>query len=138
VHLRLFPEIPAAWRDEALAERWNRLRDLRRAVTGAIELERAAKRIGSSLQAHPTVFAPESYAKALDGLDLAELSITSTASLQVGKPPEGAFALPDLPDVGVLVGQAAGDKCERCWRVLPEVGTHGHEGLCERCAEALA
>jgi isoleucyl-tRNA synthetase len=137
VHLRVFPELPPSWRDAALAARWNRLRDLRRVVTGAIEIERAAKRIGSSLQAHPTVYASKDYAEAVDGLDLAELAITSTATLRVEAPPAGAYALPDLPDVGVVVTPAEGEKCERCWRVLPEVGHHGREGLCGRCADAL-
>jgi isoleucyl-tRNA synthetase len=137
VHLRLFPTIPAGWRDDALAARWNRLRDLRRVVTGALELERAAKRIGSSLQAHPTVYAPSDYAQAIDGLDLAELAITSAATLRVEPAPAGAFGLPDVPEVGVVIGPAEGAKCERCWRVLPEVGLHGTEGLCERCTEAV-
>ncbi len=137
VHLRLFPSLPAEWRDEALAARWNRLRDLRRAVTGAIEIERAAKRIGSSLQAHPTIYAPADYAEAVDGQDLAELAITSAATLKLEAPPPGAFTLDDLPEVGVLVAPAEGEKCERCWRVLPEVGRAGPEGLCGRCADAL-
>jgi isoleucyl-tRNA synthetase len=137
VHLRLFPATPAGWRDAALAERWSRLRDLRRVVTGALELERAAKRIGASLQAHPTIYAPAAYAEAVRGLDLAELAITSAATLRVEVPPAGAFALPDLPDIGVTVALADGAKCERCWRVLPEVGRHGVEGLCERCADAV-
>ncbi len=137
VHLRLFPSLPAEWRDEALAARWNRLRDLRRAVTGANEIERAAKRIGSSLQAHPTIYAPADYAEAVDGQDLAELAITSAATLKLEAPPPGAFTLDDLPEVGVLVAPAEGEKCERCWRVLPEVGRAGPEGLCGRCADAL-
>jgi len=137
VHLRLLPTPPKSWRDDALAQRWNRLRDLRRVVTGAIEIERAAKRIGSSLQAHPTVYAPADYAQAVDGLDLAELAITSTATLRVEAPPPGAYSLPDLPEIGVVVAPAAGEKCERCWRVLVEVGHHGRAGLCERCADAL-
>ena len=137
VHLRLLPTPPKSWRDDALAQRWNRLRDLRRVVTGAIEIERAAKRIGSSLQAHPTVYAPAEYAQAVDGLDLAELAITSTATLRVEAPPAGAYMLPDLPEIGVVVAPAEGDKCERCWRVLVEVGHHGRAGLCERCTDAL-
>jgi len=137
VHLRLFPDVPRSWRDEELARRWSRLRDLRRAVTGAIEIERAAKRIGSSLQAHPTVYAPGEYAEAVDGLDLAELAITSSATLKVAPPPSGAYALPELPEVGVVVTPAEGQKCERCWRVLPEVGERGRKGLCGRCAEAV-
>ena len=137
MHLRVFPDLPKSWRDDALAQRWNRLRDLRRVVTGAIEIERAAKRIGSSLQAHPTVYAPADYAAAVDGLDLAELAITSTATLRVEAPPPGAYMLPDLPEIGVVVAPAEGDKCERCWRVLTEVGHHGRAGLCERCTDAL-
>jgi isoleucyl-tRNA synthetase len=133
VHLRLFPAIPSAWRDEALGQRWNRLRDLRRVVTGAIELERAAKKIGSSLQAHPTVYAPAAYAEALAGLDLAELAITSSAELRVEAVPAGAFTLPDVADVGVVIGLAEGEKCERCWRVLPEVKKPASNHLCERC-----
>ena len=138
VHLCQFPTLPAAWRDGALARRWNRLRDLRRVVTGAIELERAAKRIGSSLQAHPTVYAPGEYAEAVNGLDLAELAITSAATLRIEAPPADAFALGDVPEVGVTVAPAEGEKCERCWRVLPEVGHRGKDGLCGRCAEAVA
>jgi isoleucyl-tRNA synthetase len=137
VHLRLFPKVPAGWRDDSLAQRWNRLRDLRRVVTGAIEIERAAKRIGSSLQAHPTVYAPADYAQAVDGMDLAELAITSTATLRVAAPPAGAFTLADLPELGVVVEPAEGEKCERCWRVLLEVGHHGRDGLCARCADAV-
>ena len=137
VHLRLFPNLPAAWRDETLGQRWNRLRDLRRVVTGAIELERAAKRIGSSLQAHPVVYAPAAYGEAIAGLDLAELAITSGATLRIEAVPAGAFTLPDVADVGVVVGLADGGKCERCWRVLPEVSLPESSHLCRRCAEVV-
>jgi isoleucyl-tRNA synthetase len=50
---------------------------------------------------------------------------------------EGAFALADVPDVAVQFRPAAGQKCERCWRVLPDVGTHKHPGTCARCSDAL-
>jgi isoleucyl-tRNA synthetase len=137
VHLRTYPEVPQGWRDEALAAKWSKIRDLRRVVTGALELERANKRIGASLQAHPKIFANGTYIDALAGIDLAEISITSAATLQPGAAPAGAFTLADVPDVGVVVELADGDKCERCWRVLPDVGDHGHDGVCGRCAEAL-
>jgi isoleucyl-tRNA synthetase len=139
VHLRVYPAVPAAWQDAALAAKWDKTRDLRRAVTGALEIERAEKRIGSSLQAHPVVHATGEHVAALHGLDLAEIAITSAATLVAGPVPEGAFTLPDLPDVGVLVTAAEGEKCERCWRVLPDVGRHGHlDGVCGRCADAVA
>ena len=138
VHLRVFPDIPAAWRDDALAEKWERVRALRRVVTGALELERAGKKIGSSLQAHPTVYATAAHVQAMAGLDFAEIAITSAARLVEGPVPGGAFTLPDVAGVGVTSGLATGSKCERCWKVLPEVGTvAGHDGLCRRCADAV-
>jgi isoleucyl-tRNA synthetase len=138
VHLRTFPPLPASWRDAPLADRWETVRDVRRVVTGALELERAAKRIGSSLQAHPLVHVPPEHRRALEGLDLAEIAITSGLTLAEGEAPAGAFTLAEVPGVGVVVRAAEGAKCERCWKVLPEVGTHGgHPGLCLRCADVV-
>jgi isoleucyl-tRNA synthetase len=139
VHLRLFPEIPAGWRDDALAARWEQVRAVRRVVTGALELARADRRIGAGLQAHPVVHLGDGYRGALAGLDLAEIAITSDLTLADGPAPDGAFTLPDVPDVAVVVELAEGDKCERCWRVLPEVATQAAApGLCDRCAAVVA
>ncbi|MBE9555119.1 MAG: class I tRNA ligase family protein, partial [Proteobacteria bacterium] len=138
VHLRTFPEIPAAWRNDELAAKWDKIRSLRRVVTGALEVERAEKRIGSSLQAAPKVYVTADYKAALDGLDLAEIAITSDAELLEGAAPEGAFTLEDVAGVGVVSALAEGEKCERCWRVLPEVGANGEApGVCDRCADAV-
>jgi len=107
-------------------------------VTGALEIARAEKRIGSSLQAAVHIFAPASVVAALGDVDLAELCITSAATIETAPPPAGAFALPDVPDIGVIVSLAPGDRCERCWRVLTEVGhVHGHDDLCQRCADVI-
>jgi isoleucyl-tRNA synthetase len=112
---------------------------VRRAITGALELERAAKRIGSSLQAAPRVFMTPRHRAALAGLDLAEIAITSAIEIVEGAPPEGAFSLPEVAGVGVQPAPAEGEKCERCWRVLPEVGSEPeHPSLCLRCADAVA
>ncbi len=139
VHLRLFPAMPADWRDEALAEKWRKIRALRRVVTGALELERVEKRIGSSLQASPTVHATRDYIEALAGLDLAEICIVSTATLVEGDAQAGTFAIADVPGVGVAPGRAAGEKCARCWQVLPEVGRSSrHATLCLRCETAVS
>ncbi|MHA1524061.1 MAG: isoleucine--tRNA ligase, partial [Alphaproteobacteria bacterium] len=124
VHLRQFPEIPAAWRDEALAEKWAKVRKLRRVVTGALEIERREKRIGSSLEAAPDVYVSDTeLMAAMDGVDLAEISITSQARLLEGKGPEGAFTLDEIAGVAVVPGRATGNKCARSWKILPEVGT---------------
>jgi isoleucyl-tRNA synthetase len=138
VHLRTFPEIPAAWSDAALAAKWDKIRDVRRVITGALEIERAAKRIGSSLQAAPTVYVGEQYKPMLDGADLAEIAITSGVTLLYAPAPEKAFRLDDVAEVGVVPGTADGAKCQRCWKVLPEVGSHAHEGVCGRCSDAVA
>jgi isoleucyl-tRNA synthetase len=138
VHLRTFPEVPESWRDDALATKWSKVRTLRRVVTGALELERAEKRIGSSLQAAPRVFAPKDLADAVADLDFAEICITSDISVIAEAPPANAFALSDVADVGVVPETAEGEKCARCWRVLPEVGKDAAAPeLCGRCADAV-
>jgi isoleucyl-tRNA synthetase len=137
IHLEQFAAIPASWRDDALAAKWTQVREVRRVVTGALEIERAAKRIGSSLQASPTLYVEGGRVAALAGLDLAELCITSGLTLVEGPAPDGAFALAEIPGVGVVPDPAAGDKCQRCWKVLPEVAEARHEGVCNRCADAV-
>ncbi|HSB59669.1 MAG TPA: class I tRNA ligase family protein, partial [Methyloceanibacter sp.] len=123
VHLRQFPAIPAAWRDEALAEKWRRVRAVRRVVTGALEIERKEGRIGSSLEAAPTVYvADRDLREALAGVDLAEISITSGAELLSGAGPEGAFRLEDVPGLAVVFARAKGTKCSRSWKILEDVG----------------
>ncbi len=114
------------------------MRALRRAVTGALELERAEKRIGSSLQANPVVYAQQEHVDAMRGIDLAEIAITSGATLVTDAPPAGAFTIEDAPGVAVLPGPAEGEKCERCFKVLPEVGANSDwPGICGRCADAV-
>jgi isoleucyl-tRNA synthetase len=138
VHLELFPDLPPRWRDDALGAKWSRIRELRRVVTGAIELERAQKRLGSSLQANVALYADAGDAALLEGLDLAEIAITSAASVRVDAPPETAFTLADVPGAAATVALAAGEKCQRCWRVLPEVGAlPAHPDLCRRCADVV-
>ncbi len=138
VHLEQFPTIPETWRDPALAEKWAKVRDLRRVVTGALELARAAKKIGASLQASPKVFAPAELLAIAAKLPMEDICITSAITLVEGTAPADAYALPDVPGVGVIVDLAAGEKCLRCWKVLPDVGAHAHPGVCARCDGALS
>ncbi|MCE2510356.1 MAG: isoleucine--tRNA ligase [Alphaproteobacteria bacterium] len=139
VHLRLFPDVPEDWRDDALAAKWEKVRALRRVVTGALEIERAEKRIGSSLAAAPRVFVEADYIMAMKDVDPTELFITSGATLEEGTSPEDGFRLAEHPGITVLPVIAKGEKCERCWRVLEEVGSvKEYEDLCRRCAEVVA
>jgi isoleucyl-tRNA synthetase len=139
VHLRVHPALPAAWQDEALAARWEQIKAVRRVVTGALELARAEKAIGSALQAAPLVHIADPALLALcQGLDMAELAITSGLTLAAGEGPAGAFRLAEVPGVAVEARLAEGDKCQRCWQVLPEVGqVAAHPDLCRRCGDAV-
>jgi len=124
VHLEVFPEVPRAWRNEALAEKWEKVKRVRRVVTGALEIERAAKRIGASLEAAPQVFiADANLMAALAGVDLAEVCITSGIEVGAGEPPRGAFTLDDVAGVGVVSKPAQGRKCARSWRITEDVGS---------------
>jgi isoleucyl-tRNA synthetase len=124
VHLRQFPDVPPAWRDEALAEKWRKLRELRRVVTGALEIERKEGRIGSSLEAAPRVYVGDKELRAaLRGVDLAEIAITSGIELSPGAGPKGAFRLDEVPGVAVVFARAEGTKCARSWKILTEVGS---------------
>ncbi len=124
VHLRQFPELPADWRDDALADKWRKVRQVRRVVTGALEIERAKKMIGSSLEAAPVVHITDPDLRAsLDGLDLAEIAITSEITVSAAEAPPGAFALDDVRGVGVVPGLASGTKCARSWRFTHDVGS---------------
>ncbi|MCU0886221.1 MAG: isoleucine--tRNA ligase, partial [Beijerinckiaceae bacterium] len=139
VHLQTFPELPAGWRDEALDARWEAIRKVRRVVTGALELQRAAKTIGSSLEAAPSVFVTDpALMAALAGIDLAEISITSAISVAAHDGPAEAFRMPDVPGVAVVVGMAPGIKCARSWRYFdPATADPAYPDVTPRDAEAL-
>ncbi len=124
VHLEQFPAIPADWSNEALAEKWKKVRTVRRAVTGALEIERKDKRIGSSLEAAPVVHVgdPELLAT-LDGLDFAEICITSAITVLAGEGPAEAFRLDDGTKVAVEPKLAEGTKCARSWKITSDVGS---------------
>jgi isoleucyl-tRNA synthetase len=139
VHLEAFPAVPPSWRDEALARKWERLRHLRRVVTGALEIERAGKRIGSSLEAAPLIYVADAdlFATAVD-IDLAELCITSAATLAEGEGPASAFRLDDVPGVAVEPRRAEGRKCARSWKISPQVGSDPqYPDVTPRDAQAL-
>jgi isoleucyl-tRNA synthetase len=139
VHLEIFFDVPAAWTNPALVEKWKRVREVRRVVTGALELERAAKKIGSSLEAAPTLYVSDrADAEILRSIPFDEVAITSGIRIAEGEAPADAFALADVKGVGVSATASQGEKCARCWRVLAEVGTHkDHPDVCNRCDAAL-
>ncbi|MGC1466988.1 MAG: isoleucine--tRNA ligase, partial [Pseudolabrys sp.] len=139
VHLELFPEVPIVWRDDKLAEKWRKIRTVRRVVTGALEIERAQKRIGSSLEAHPIVYiSNEDLFEAAVDADLAEICITSAATIVKGEGAADAFRLPDVAGVAVVPGLAEGTKCARSWKILTTIGADpAYPDVSPRDAQAL-
>ncbi|XP_043212988.1 isoleucine--tRNA ligase-like, partial [Amphibalanus amphitrite] len=127
VHLVDMPDTPADWLDEPLAAKWAEMRKVRRVVTAALEVQRTDKVIGASLEAAPVVHIRDEDVLALvQSVDFADMCITSSITLTGDPSPAEAFRLPETEGVGVVFEKADGDKCQRCWKILPDVGTHSH------------
>ena len=138
VHLVDIPETPADWLDAPLAAKWAAVRRARRVVTAALEIQRRDKVIGASLEAAPVVHvADPDVLAALKSVDFEDVCITSSVSLTGDPAPNEAFRLPEVEGVGVVFETAEGEKCQRCWKILPDVGVHKHPGVCGRCDKAL-
>ena len=135
--LRTMPHTPAGWRNDAEATRWAEIKRVLDVVTGALEVERRDKRIGSALEASPRVFITDpDLLAAFDGVDPAEVFRTSAAELVPAEGPVSAFRLAEIAGVAVEPSPSSGCKCARCWRVLAEVKTEG--ALCLRCEAVVA
>ncbi len=138
IHLQDFAPTPADWLNEDLAQKWEALRRARRVVTAALELKRTDKTIGASLEAAPVVYVEdEAQLAAMKTSDFADVCITSGLVLTSDAAPAEAFRLADVAGIAVVFEAADGEKCERCWKILPDVGTHQHPGTCARCNEVL-
>jgi isoleucyl-tRNA synthetase len=137
VHFEIWPDLPDTWADEVLIARWDNIRKARLVVNGAIEKKRADGKMKSSLLAHPHLYAPKAVIDAFDGLDAADIFITSAATLVAGEVPKEAVTLDDDPVIGAVVESAEGEKCQRCWKVLPEVGAE-EDSLCGRCENVIS
>ncbi|MEE2861940.1 MAG: class I tRNA ligase family protein, partial [Pseudomonadota bacterium] len=138
VHLHDFPTTPADWLNEPLAAKWDQVRRARRVVTAALELKRTDKTIGASLEAAPVVHVEDTgMLDALKSVAFADVCITSDLSLTHDPAPQEAFRLAEAPGIGVVFETADGQKCQRCWKILPDVGAHPHPGVCARCDDVL-
>jgi len=139
LHLMQFPETPASWADAELAERWSRIFTVRRVVTGALEIERREKRIGSSLEAAPDVYiSDEALLNLVAAEEPADLFITSDAKLIHDDAPGGAFTLDEVEGVGVVPAKASGIKCARSWKYFdPAVADPDYPDITPRDAEAV-
>ena len=142
VHLEAFPEVLPAWRDDALAEKWRKVRNVRRVVTGALELERAGKAhrlVARGASRRSIVADPDLFAAVVD-VDLAEVCITSGAALVEGEGPRGGVPAAEMcAGVAVVPELAQGKKCARSWKISPAVGQDPQfPDVTPRDAQALA
>ncbi|HVL22348.1 MAG TPA: zinc finger domain-containing protein, partial [Amaricoccus sp.] len=96
------------------------------------------KRIGASLEAAPVLHVTDPGLRAtLSGIEFQDVCITSALALSAATAPAGAFTLEEVPGVAVVPAPAEGEKCARCWKILPDVGRHAHPQVCERCDAAI-
>ncbi len=124
VHLEQFRTCPDEWQNDALATKWKKVRAVRRVVTGALEIERREKRMGSSLEAAPIVHVTDpGLLAAIQGLDMAEICITSDITIIDQPHGSDAFTLDEVRGVAVVPAKAQGQKCARSWRVTNDVGS---------------
>jgi isoleucyl-tRNA synthetase len=143
VHLSEFPRVDPAYVDEVLAERWERLLQVRSEMLKALEQARNSKVIGTSLEARVHLYVPDGEWRGL--LDtyatvLPMIGIVSAVNLHPADdaPPE-ALASETIPDLWVHVQRAGGSKCVRCWHWREDVGHYReHPTLCGRCVARIA
>jgi isoleucyl-tRNA synthetase len=129
--------------DEALTfcdvmEKWNKLFEMRDDVMKALEIARAEKLIGKSLDAKVTVYAEGEEKEVLSSFasELATVFITSQAVVCEGAAPENAFK-DTTSGISVLVEAADGEKCDRCWMYSINTVSDGEGCVCERCKSVL-
>ena len=139
IHLKTFLHPPAEWKNEELAAKWEKIRKVRSVITGALEIERREKRIGSSLEAAPEVHVADAeLMAALEGVDMAEVAITSGIDIREGEGPELSFRLEDVSGVAVVPAKARGRKCARSWKITEDVGADAEfPDITPRDAEAV-
>jgi isoleucyl-tRNA synthetase len=137
VHLVLFPQDLAEWRNQALVDQWAALGAVRTQVNVALEEKRQEKVIAANLSARVRLAAGGETAALLAKYEAFLPTLFGVSQVAIAGP--GAGSDPDGQRLGVIVERADGVKCERCWRYVPEVSAQGEfRGLCPRCIDALA
>ena len=127
IHLQDFPKIPLKWKNEKLFTKWDKFKNVKKVVNAAMEIKRASKEIGSSLEADVQVYLSEEYLKLADNFNLSEYFITSKAEARKLTDDNKLFQLDEIKGIEVLVKKAEGKKCSRCWKIFT--------GPCQRCEE---
>jgi len=126
IHLQDFPTIPPRWKNDKLDKKWEKFKNVRKVVNSAMEIKRANKEIGSSLEADIQVFLDEEYLEVVKDFDLSENFITSKAEAKKMIDDGNLFKMNEVKNIKVFVKKAEGEKCPRCWKIFLK--------SCERCS----
>ena len=139
VHLLDIPSNEKDWYNPKYVNHWDKIRNVRRVVTGAIEVLRQDKVIGSSLEASPVIhIRDKALFEIIKSVDMSEVCITSGTNVEfcTTRFADNCFVLDDVPDVGVICKTAKGKKCQRCWTISLTLDKKGVD-LCYRCEQAV-
>ena len=141
VHLTLLPAFNSQWKDESLAQKWEKILQVRAEVTKALEKARTEKRIGHPLDAAVIISAEEDLYNALKPYaeDLRFIFIVSKVTLLENERVDASFESENVAGLSIKVEVAEGEKCERCWVHETSVGSNKEQpSICGRCQQALA
>ena len=122
------------FKNDVIAKKWEKVKDIRKVITGALEVKRADKTIGSSLESHVDIYLSKEINSIIENIDMAEIAITSSATIMAGDNQSSGFSLDDIKDVVVDVKKAKGTKCKRCWKFDSEINS---SGICKRCSVVI-
>ena len=128
VHLSLYPDadiLSDTEKDIGELDCWEPYLEIRKMALKELEEKRAAGEIGGGLDATVELTVPENMVASANGEDWSDFLIVSQANVKAGD------------EISVSVKKAEGSKCNRCWRILPEVGTCIPDDVCARCADVL-
>ena len=122
------------FKNVSVAKKWGKIKDIRKVITGALEKKRADKIIGSSLEAHINVYLSKEMKSNIENIDIAEIAITSSATLMVYESLSPGFSIDEIKGIIVDVKKSNGSKCNRCWKFDNEINS---DSLCNRCKDAI-
>ncbi len=134
IHLEEFYKTDIKYKNDVIAKKWEQIKVVRKVITGALEIKRADKTIGSSLESHVDIYLSKEIKSIIENIDMAEISITSSAALLVGNNPSSGFSIDDIKDIVVDVKKAKGLKCKRCWKYDNEINS---SEICKRCSNVI-
>jgi len=134
IHLEEFIKTDIKYKNDVIAKKWEQIKNIRKVITGALEIKRANKSIGSSLESHIDIYLPKEIKLMIENIDLSEIAITSSANLLVGESPSSGFSLDDIKNIFVDVKKANGLKCKRCWKFDKKINS---DDICKRCTDAI-